>query len=163
MKSFSPDIPLTRLSIALVAYFCLSLQNLSTAQTFEEEPIFLWPYSGVVTSEWGERFGSFHDGIDIACLRGAPIKASRDGIVVRAGRNSRLGFHVIIDHKDGFKTVYGHGSETTVKENQEVSAGDSVILCGSTGISTGPHLHFEVYKDGEKINPRKVLGSRPVY
>lgn len=136
-----------------------TFSNTFSIQEIDDE--FMWPTSGVVSSEWGPRYGEFHDGIDITCRRGNEIYAAQAGIVKTSKRNRRLGHHVVIDHLNGYKTVYGHGDRRLVEKGQRVEKGDALIECGSTGLSTGPHLHLEVLKKNKKINPRKVFHGNP--
>ena len=101
---------------------------------------------------------SFHGGIDMAVATGTPIYPSMDGTVTTAGYNATYGNYVIITHHSGYKTLYGHMSKITCKKGNFVYAGSTQIgLVGSTGQSTGPHLHFTVYKNGNTINPMSVL------
>jgi len=123
---------------------------------------FIWPIGGVVTSEYGPRWGSFHPGIDIAGPNGGPIVAARSGVVIYAAFNDGgYGNYVIIDHGDGFVTAYAHQSRLAVKEGQSVSQGQVVGYEGSTGFSTGPHLHFEVRSGGSARDPRDYVGGNP--
>jgi len=119
---------------------------------------FIWPVRGPVTSEFGPRWGSFHKGIDIAGPEGAPIAASRAGTVVLAGWSGGYGQLVVIDHGNGFATAYAHQSRLGVANGQRVSQGQTIGYVGSTGVSTGNHLHFEVRADGAARNPRGYLG-----
>lgn len=101
---------------------------------------------------------SFHGGIDMAVAQGTPIYPSMDGKVTTAGYNATYGNYVIVTHHSGYKTLYGHMSKITCKKGNMVYAGSTQIgLVGSTGLSTGPHLHFTVYKNGNTINPMSVL------
>ena len=101
---------------------------------------------------------SFHGGIDMAVAQGTPIYPAMDGEVTTAGYNATYGNYVIIKHHSGYKTLYGHMSKITCKKGNFVYAGTTQIgLVGSTGLSTGPHLHFTVYKNGNTINPSSVL------
>ena len=101
---------------------------------------------------------SFHGGIDMAVASGTPIYPAMDGEVTTAGYNATYGNYVIIKHHSGYKTLYGHMSKITCKKGNFVYAGSTQIgLVGSTGLSTGPHLHFTVYKNGNTINPSSVL------
>jgi len=123
---------------------------------------FIWPIGGVVTSEYGPRWGSFHPGIDIAGPNGGPIVAARSGVVIYAAYNDGgYGNYVIIDHGDGFVTAYAHQSRLAVKEGQSVSQGQVVGYEGSTGFSTGPHLHFEVRSGGSARDPRDYVSGNP--
>jgi len=123
---------------------------------------FIWPIGGVVTSEFGPRWGSFHPGIDIAGPNGAPIAAAKSGVVIYAGFNEGgYGNYVIIDHGDGFVTAYAHQSRLAVKEGASVSQGQVIGYEGSTGFSTGPHLHFEVRSGGTARDPRGYVNGSP--
>ena len=99
----------------------------------------------------------FHGGIDIANKYGTPIYSSADGVIQATGRMSDLGKYVIIDHGYGYKTKYGHLKEIKVKRGQKVRRGDLVALMGNTGYSTGPHLHYEVIKHGQRVNPQQYI------
>jgi len=99
----------------------------------------------------------FHAGIDISNKTGTPIYATADGVVSFVGRYGDLGKLITINHGYGFKTRYGHLSKIKVKKGQKISRGDLIGLMGSTGYSTGPHLHYEVIKDGKKRNPLEYI------
>lgn len=124
---------------------------------------FLRPTSGRVTSEYGPRThpisgqSGFHTGIDLASPSGTPIKASKSGTVVYSGWQGGYGQVVIIDHGGGYRTLYAHCSKLNVVKNQKVSRGQVIALVGSTGNSTGPHLHFEVRVNNKHQNPRKYV------
>ena len=119
------------------------------------------PVVGVITS----RFGSFesirssaHQGIDIGSPNGTPIKAAADGTVTFAGYTTGgYGNLVVISHGNGIETYYGHASQIYVSKGQKVSAGDVIAAVGSTGRSTGNHLHFEIRKNGNQLNPEKYV------
>ena len=100
---------------------------------------------------------SYHSGVDMACPTGTSIKASMSGTVAYASWSNVFGNYVIIKHIDGYQTLYGHMSKIKVKQGQFVSQGQEIGLVGSTGYSTGPHLHFTVYKNGKLVNPMSVL------
>jgi len=118
----------------------------------------MWPVNGTVTSEFGPRWGSFHPGLDIADPAGTPIAASKAGVVVFAGSNGGYGLFVIIDHGGGFATAYAHQSRLGVSQGQQVSQGQTIGYVGSTGFSTGNHVHFEIRVNGTAQNPRSYLG-----
>lgn len=127
---------------------------------------FTWPFPGYsrVTSEYGYRTHpisgkkKFHSGIDLAGSSGKPIVAAESGKVISAGWNSGgYGNMVIIDHGSGISTLYGHNSSVTVSKGQTVKRGQTIAKCGSTGYSTGPHLHFEVRVNGKTQNPRNWI------
>ncbi|MFZ5943954.1 MAG: M23 family metallopeptidase [Bacillota bacterium] len=117
------------------------------------------PAKGVLTSVFGKRGSEFHTGIDIANDLGTPIKAAQAGKVVFVGRNGNYGRTVIIDHQNGYRTLYGHNSRIMVNMNQWVQAQETIALMGNTGRSTGPHLHFEIYESGKVVNPLKYIYS----
>ncbi|HVF13496.1 MAG TPA: peptidoglycan DD-metalloendopeptidase family protein [Acidimicrobiales bacterium] len=117
----------------------------------------VWPASGAVTSGFGMRWGRLHSGIDIGAGYGAPIRAAQSGTVILAGYNGGYGNCVVIDHGNGLSTLYGHMSSVDVSEGQSVDAGDYIGDVGSTGNSTGPHLHFETRVGGEADNPMRYL------
>ncbi|MGH2708630.1 MAG: murein hydrolase activator EnvC family protein, partial [Actinomycetota bacterium] len=114
---------------------------------------FMWPLSGQVTSGYGRRWGRFHYGIDIDGETGDPLRASKAGVVTDIACGSGYGICSIVDHGDGVATLYAHMSRKTVGRGR-VSQGDVIGLVGSTGRSTGSHLHFEVRVNGEPRNPR---------
>lgn len=117
------------------------------------------PLTGRITSGFGLRNDPInghwrqHNGIDIAARRGTPIGAAAAGTVVFAGRRGGYGNTVIIEQADGKQTLYGHADQLLVKVGEEVEAGQQIATVGSTGRSTGPHLHFEVRENGQAVNP----------
>lgn len=117
----------------------------------------LWPARGRLTSRFGWRRWRHHDGIDIAASRGAPITAALDGVVTFAGWYYSYGRTVIIDHGNGLQTRYGHAASLLVRPGQKVTKGQLIARVGSTGRSTGPHVHFEVRINGRAVNPMKYL------
>jgi murein DD-endopeptidase MepM/ murein hydrolase activator NlpD len=126
--------------------------------------LFLRPVSGRLTSRYGSRldpFGSkrtsFHTGIDIGAPTGTPVKAAMAGTVIATGYNNTYGYHIIIRHHSGYQTLYGHLSVIRVKKDEQVDAGARIGDVGSTGMSTGPHLHFTVYKNGVTMDPLTVV------
>ena len=123
---------------------------------------FIWPvtFTHNITSPYGERWGTFHNGIDIAgeVSYGQDILASDGGIVTRAGDlNDGYGNYVIVDHGNGYKTLYAHASKLCVQVGQRVSKGQKLGEIGSTGFSTGPHLHFEILYNNKNIDPNKFV------
>ena len=122
---------------------------------------YLWPTKGVFTSGFGWRWGRMHKGIDIANNTGTPIFAARDGVVAFAGWRGAYGYLVEISHADGDSTRYAHNSRLLVKKGQIVPQGSRISLMGSTGRSTGPHLHFEIRRaGGAALNPLIKLPAR---
>lgn len=117
---------------------------------------FRYPVSGArLTSKFGPRWGRHHNGIDL--IGGKTILASDHGVVEFVGSKEGLGKTIIIDHKNGYKTVYAHLSSYKVSKGDKVEKGDSIGIMGSTGNSTGTHLHFEIHKNGKLQNPLKYL------
>jgi len=123
---------------------------------------YIWPARGVLTSGFGPRWGRMHRGIDIAAPVGTPIYAAAPGVVEFAGWNSGgYGYMVDIRHPDGSMTRYAHNSRLLVNRGQEVDQGDQISEMGSTGYSTGPHLHFEIHVPSRgAVNPSTLLASR---
>lgn len=120
---------------------------------------YIWPAEGILTSGYGMRWGRMHRGIDIAAPVGTPIVAAAPGVVITAGWNDGgYGNLVEIQHPDGSVTLYAHNDRVLVREGQEVAQGEQVSEMGSTGFSTGPHLHFEIHPTGRgAINPIAML------
>jgi murein DD-endopeptidase MepM/ murein hydrolase activator NlpD len=123
----------------------------------------LWPVVGPVTSSFGEREdpfngeGAFHAGVDISSTFGEPVRATADGTVEMADRASGYGREIVIDHGFGVKTCYGHLSGFAVTDGQQVTRGQIIGYVGTSGRSTGPHLHYEVRVRNTPVNPHKYL------
>ena len=109
--------------------------------------------SGKLTSNFGSRWGRNHNGVDISVPSGSSVYASDGGVVTYSGWMSGYGNYIVIDHQNGYQTAYGHNSQNLVSVGQRVAKGEKIALSGSTGNSTGPHLHFEVKKNGVYQNP----------
>jgi murein DD-endopeptidase MepM/ murein hydrolase activator NlpD len=118
----------------------------------------IWPVSGPVTSGFGWRWGRMHEGIDIAVPTGTPVAAAASGRVIYAGWMGGYGNLVVIDHGGGIATAYGHNSSIAVGNGSSVSQGQTISYAGSTGHSTGPHVHFEVRVNGSPVDPLGYLG-----
>ena len=119
---------------------------------------FIWPTNGgYVSSQRGERWGRVHEGIDIARPSSYAIKVADNGVVTDAGWHSTYGNRIVVTHNNGYVTLYAHLSTIDVQVGQVVPQGTAIGVMGSTGRSTGVHLHFEVLKDGVNINPMTVL------
>ncbi len=118
---------------------------------------FIWPCDGVVVSGFGMRWGRMHEGIDIGCSFGTPNRAAASGTVIYAGWLGGYGNLVVVDHGNGLSTAYAHASTIVVAVGQSVSQGETVSLVGSTGNSSGPHLHFEVRVNGSAVDPLGYL------
>ena len=121
---------------------------------------FLWPVPLInkISSKFGKRWGRDHEGIDIAAPRGTHFLASKDGKVIYSGDSLKTyGNMVIINHGDGSHTVYAHAMKLFVRKGQRVSKGEVIGKVGSTGRSSGPHLHFEIRRNKVPINPESYL------
>jgi murein DD-endopeptidase MepM/ murein hydrolase activator NlpD len=127
---------------------------------------YIWPNDPVckrISSGFGSRFHPvlkkyrYHSGWDIAASKGTPIVAADSGVVIFSGLKGGYGKMVMLDHGAGYSTVYGHASVLLVTSGQTVTQGQRIALVGSTGLSTGPHLHFEIRKNGVPQNPAKYL------
>lgn len=121
---------------------------------------FLWPVpsSKRISSEFGHRWGKSHEGIDIPARRGAHILAAKEGLVVYSG--SQLGGYgniTVISHPGGVFTVYAHAKKNYVKKGQKVNRGQVIAEVGTTGRSTGPHLHFEIRHNSKALDPKQFL------
>lgn len=125
-----------------------------------------WPSSGRISDRYGYRHDpftgrkTFHEGLDIAAAYGSGIKAAASGKVIKSGSISGYGRAVIIDHGHGLCTLYGHSSKLLVKVGQTVKKGETIAKVGSSGRSTGPHIHFEVLLNNSPVDPLKYLDSK---
>lgn len=135
----------------------------ATAIALGKGTSFSWPARGTISSPFGPRLHpiyrvpSFHAGIDIVLPEGTPVYAAASGRVARAEWHEGYGLLVVIAHKDGFATYYAHLSRVLVTPGQFVEAGQVVALSGNTGLSTGPHLHFEIRRDETAVDPLHFL------
>ena len=124
-----------------------------------------FPAAGRITSGFGKRKDpisgemAFHSGIDISCSLGSPIQATADGVVSHAGWTQKSGYVVVLEHGCGFTTVYAHNKKNMVKVGQTVKRGDIIGYVGSTGKSTGPHVHYEVWKNGRSVDAQKYTDT----
>jgi murein DD-endopeptidase MepM/ murein hydrolase activator NlpD len=125
--------------------------------------LFIWPVPGYITSPYGFRKSpftgarQFHSGLDIGSPMGSPIRAAMSGRVSAVGWDDNFGNYVVISHHSGYRTLYAHMSLIRVKSGAYVGTGERIGDVGSTGLSTGPHLHFTVYKNGVTVNPRTLM------
>ncbi len=125
-----------------------------------------WPIAGRLMDGYGHRMdpfsgeGAMHTGVDISAPMGTPIKATGDGIVIHAGWNYGYGRCVIVDHGNGYQTLYGHLSKVEVIDGQEIRQGETVGRVGSSGRSTGYHLHYEVRVHSTPVNPYRFLARQ---
>ncbi|HWH71151.1 MAG TPA: M23 family metallopeptidase [Candidatus Sulfotelmatobacter sp.] len=119
--------------------------------------VFAWPVLARISSPFGPRDGRNHNGIDLAAQMGDPIKAARDGEVILSGPVSGYGETVILRHEDGSRTLYAHASRRLVQAGERVRQGEVIAEVGSTGHSTGPHLHFEIIVNNKPYDPMLYL------
>ena len=125
-----------------------------------------WPTDGHITSPYGWRINpvtdrrEFHGGVDIATDPGEPVRATADGIVSFAGWSGNNGNLVVIEDGMGFQTFFAHNRKVVVKVGQKVKRGQVISYVGSTGRSTGPHVHYEIWHDGKSVNPEKYIEGR---
>jgi murein DD-endopeptidase MepM/ murein hydrolase activator NlpD len=122
-----------------------------------------WPVKGRITSGYGLRehpiLGKlmFHSGLDISTASGTPVRATAEGVVSFSGWEGRGGNTVVIEDGNGFRTAFAHNSRNNVKVGQRIRRGDIIAYSGETGAATGPHVHYEVWKDGKSVNPVDYL------
>ncbi len=125
--------------------------------------LFRWPVNGEISSRYGWRtdpftgLRGFHNGLDIAAWMGSPIRAAMEGRVADTGYSPSFGNYILIAHHSGYASFYGHLSVIKVRPGQAVALGQVIGLVGNTGYSTGPHLHFTVFKNGTTVNPANLL------
>jgi murein DD-endopeptidase MepM/ murein hydrolase activator NlpD len=125
--------------------------------------LFIYPVRGRLSSPYGWRNDPisgarrFHAALDMAANTGTPVKASMDGRVATVGLNSVYGKYIILSHGGGFQTLYAHLNSVAVTQGTYVNQGSKIGEVGSTGYSTGPHLHFAVYRNGKPVNPLEYL------
>lgn len=142
----------------------VSPQSLAVKKTKTQEQAMISPVEeGRYTSYFGERTDpisegyDYHKGLDIGADEGDRIRAVYDGTVTSVGEDSRSGNYIFLEHKNGYVTFYCHCSEIIAQEGAVIRQGETIALVGSTGYSTGPHLHFEVRKNGESIDPLPLI------
>ena len=140
--------------------------NNDIQKIYAYKTVFLNPIdssAGLYTSMYGDRYSpygdnmEFHNGVDIAIRNGSTIKAARSGLVFAAGWRDGYGYTAVIQHDDGYSTFYAHCSKLFVNVGDWVNQGDQIALVGSTGRSTGPHLHYVMMRHGQLLNPFKYL------
>ena len=125
-----------------------------------------WPVAGTISSSYGYRNHPvreeriFHTGVDISVPSGREVKATADGIVSFAGWTENSGIVVVAEHGHGFSTAYAHNRKALVRVGQRIARGDAIAMSGSTGVSTGPHVHYEIWKNGRHTDPVGFLARR---
>ena len=151
----------TRLNSAVTEIKNLSPNSITSA----EKITYQMPVSGRMSSSFGNRFHpidkqmKLHGGVDFAVPKNTPVAAAAQGVVTFAGWTKGYGNLVVIKHPDGRETRYGHLEKLLVAKDDEVFANQKIALSGSTGKSTGPHLHFEIRENGQVVNPLKILSN----
>lgn len=120
-----------------------------------------WPLRGVLYARFGKKGKEPHDGIDLSAPAGLPVKTAAPGQVLFAGDQKGYGLIVIVEHAEGLITLYAHNRDLRVKTGQKVREGQVVATVGDSGRTSGPHLHFEVRKDGVPVDPLEYLGAVP--
>ncbi len=147
-----------------------SIKSVSEIRQYlsEQKDIYLstpigWPAEGRISSKYGIRkhplLGRrmFHSGVDISMPSGTPLRATAEGVVSFTGWEGRGGNTVVIEDGNGFRTAFAHNRENTVKVGQRVQRGDVIAYSGSTGAASGPHVHYEVWKNGASVDPAQYL------
>jgi septal ring factor EnvC (AmiA/AmiB activator) len=125
-----------------------------------------WPVAGTLTSPYGYRNHpvheerKFHTGVDISVPSGSEVKATANGIVSFAGWTENSGIVVVAEHGHGFSTAYAHNRKSLVRIGQRIARGDVIAMSGSTGVSTGPHVHYEIWRNGRPADPVGFLARR---
>ncbi len=125
------------------------------------EGIFDWPLRGVLYARFGKKGKEPHDGIDLSSPAGTPVKTAAPGSVLFAGEQKGYGLIVIVEHENGFITLYAHNRDVRVKTGQKIREGQVVATVGDSGKTSGPHLHFEVRKNGAPVDPLDYLKPVP--
>jgi murein DD-endopeptidase MepM/ murein hydrolase activator NlpD len=130
-----------------------STEELENLRVPKGRPLYGWITRGFISGDNKEK----HEGVDIAVKEGTPVVATATGVVVFFGWDKDYGNLIIIDHGNGYKTVYGHNNKVVTTKGEKVYKGDVIALSGNTGHSTAPHLHYGILKDGEPIDPSPFL------
>jgi murein DD-endopeptidase MepM/ murein hydrolase activator NlpD len=126
-----------------------------------KDGVLAWPLKGVLYARFGRKGKEPHDGIDLAAPAATPVHTAGPGTVLFAGDQKGYGLIVIVEHDNGLVTLYAHNRDVRVKTNQKVRAGQVVATVGDSGRTSGPHLHFEVRKDGLPVDPLDYLAPVP--
>ncbi len=164
----SPAVAKTNLGLSLKAETPIGLNSGKTQTSSVEETSeqIIMPVNGIYTSYFGMRTNpitgqdSLHTGLDIAAAQGTKIKAACSGVVRKVGEDSRSGKYIYLTHEDGAETLYCHCSAVLAEQGASIRQGETIALVGSTGWSTGPHLHFEFHKNGKRLDPLPLLNRK---
>lgn len=164
-SSVQPDHSMTWYLAQLKIEYAALFEKAKSLQTFAMGIPSIWPVEGPITSGFGYRehpiYGEpqFHQGVDIVAWPGTPIRVVADGVVIYSGWGGTYGYMVMVRHGYGFVTVYGHASEILVQTGDRVFQGQMIAQVGSTGLSTGAHLHYEVRRFDRPISPMPFLSG----
>lgn len=158
----------TNLGLSLKAETPVGLNSGKTQTAYVEKTSeqIIMPVNGIYTSYFGMRTNpitgqdSLHTGLDIAAAQGTKIKAACSGVVRKVGEDSRSGKYIYLTHEDGAETLYCHCSAVLAEQGASIRQGETIALVGSTGWSTGPHLHFEFHKNGKRLDPLPLLNRK---
>lgn len=150
-----------------------AMQSVSEIRSYiaEQKDIHLatplgWPVAGTISSPYGYRNHPvreerrFHTGVDLSVPSGSEVKATADGIVSFAGWSENSGIVVVVEHGHGFSTAYAHNRKALARVGQRIARGDVIAMSGSTGVSTGPHVHYEIWRNGRHADPAGFLARR---
>lgn len=150
-----------------------AMQSVSEIRSYiaEQKDIHLatplgWPVAGTISSPYGYRNHPvreerrFHTGVDLSVPSGSEVKATADGIVSFAGWTENSGIVVVVEHGHGFSTAYAHNRKALARVGQRIARGDVIAMSGSTGVSTGPHVHYEIWRNGRHADPAGFLARR---
>ena len=150
-----------------------TMQSVSEIRSYiaEQKDIHLatplgWPVAGTISSPYGYRNHPvreerrFHTGVDLSVPSGSEVKATADGIVSFAGWTENSGIVVVVEHGHGFSTAYAHNRKALARVGQRIARGDVIAMSGSTGVSTGPHVHYEIWRNGRHADPAGFLARR---
>lgn len=160
MEELREQIESAMLSVAEIRKYVAEQKNVYLATPVG------WPVIGTLTSHYGYRNhpvngnNKLHTGTDISVPAGTEVKTTANGIVSFAGWTEKSGIVVVVEHGHGFSTAYAHNRKALVRLGQRVTRGEPIALSGSTGISTGPHVHYEVWKNGRPADPAGFLARR---
>lgn len=162
MKAARIFLPLSLCSMLL--YSCAVKRDITREVIIEVKKgdiergfLFVKPLNGKIISRFGRRKSGMHEGVDIKAPYGTEIVASADGIVKFSGTMRGYGKTIIIDHGNGYETLYAHNSVNLVQKGQRVRLGERIALVGKTGNASTPHLHFEIIHKGKKEDPERYL------
>ncbi len=160
MEALRGEIEAAMQSVSAIRAYIAEQRDIHLATPFG------WPVAGTLSSPYGYRNHpvyeqrKLHTGVDLSVPSGTRVKATADGVVSFAGWTENSGFVVVIEHGYGFSTAYAHNRKALVRVGQRVVRGEVIARSGSTGVSTGPHVHYEIWKNGRHVDPAEFLARR---